>query len=608
MALRNLTLAKLALPLVPTLALSLTLGGFATAQDLVELLPEKTFLALGMQDLAGASAQLEDFSAEFNRLDVVGALSALSAGQNDSMSGGTGSGGASSGSAGSGGAGLSATGAMGMDDLPEPARRVLEALGTLEVLGQEAWIALSASSFSPLPALTMVTHVTPEGAEQVRALLAEAGTQNAEELEESGTPFFQIPLEGAEPLQVLAYTLTDDLLALSTNPDELRGVLRRLAGADEPNFAETQGYKDTLATLDGGTFYSFFDYTRVAEVASPYAQSLGFDRLVERLGQAFTTAGSVGSVLRLTGDALVSDSFQALNQGGGDAPLYALLSADTPAATDVPVPEAALSYSSSAVDLSGWYDYLNELSLTVPELGGDLDSLILSLTGLNLRESIFSWTGEQLVTLTTGLSEAVEPGVPSDNLLGEMAYLLEATNEAAAERGLNALLQNLGRTVSSLTDPQGSAGEPQTEQLTLAGTDVSRFDFSPGATIFYAVNGGYALIATSEDAITQALTAQQEGGRGELFADLPGGATMYTYTDNQATFAGLAEQLSSQLQMAAGMGGASGLDFETVETASSVAEEFLGFVATRLSDATGYSESADGGVHIHAESAVDWKK
>ena len=44
-----------------TTALTLTLGGLATAQDLAELLPEETFLALGMQDLEGASAQLEDF-------------------------------------------------------------------------------------------------------------------------------------------------------------------------------------------------------------------------------------------------------------------------------------------------------------------------------------------------------------------------------------------------------------------------------------------------------------------------------------------------------------------------------------------------------------------
>ena len=97
--------------------------------------------------------------------------------------------------------------------------------------------------------------------------------------------------------------------------------------------------------------------------------------------------------------------------------MYALLSADTAAATDVSVPEDALGFTANAVDLSGWYDYLNELALTVPELGGDLDSLILSFTGLNLRESVFSWTGDQLVTVTTGLGEAAEPGVSSENLL-----------------------------------------------------------------------------------------------------------------------------------------------------------------------------------------------
>ena len=170
------------------------------------------------------------------------------------------------------------------------------------------------------------------------------------------------------------------------------------------------------------------------------------------------------------------------------------------------------------------------------------------------------------------------------------------------------MLQNLNRTVSSLADPQGGAGESQSEQQTLAGVDVTRYDFSPGASVLYAVNGGYALIATSEDAMTQALTAQQEGGRDDLFADLPGGATAYTYTDNQATFAGLGEQLSSQIQTAAGMGGASGLDFEAVEAASDAAEEFLGFVATRLSDATSYSERADGGIRTYSEAAVNWQE
>ena len=587
--------------IVPTLVL--TLGGLAAAQDLAGLLPEETFLALGMQDLEGASDKLADFSAEFERLDVLGALTALAG--SGGASGGTASGGAMSGGTMPGGA-MSGGAMTSMDDLSAEDKQALEDLGSLEVLGQEAWLALSASSFSPLPALTMVTRVTPEGAQKVQALLDKAGTEGVETLEESGATFYQLPLEGTEPLEVVAYTLTDDLLALSTNPDELRGVLRRYAGADEPNFETAESYVATLGTLQEGTFYSFFNYARIAEVAAPYAQSLGFDALVTRLSQAFTTAGAVGGVVQLTDDGLVTESFQALDQAGGDTSLYALLSADTAASTDVSVPKEALSYAANAFDWSGWYDYLNELALSVPELGGDLDSLILSFTGLNLRESIFSWAGDQLVTVTTGLSGAAEPGVPSENLLGEAAYLVQTTNAAAAERGLGNLLENIGRVTSSMSDPQGGDGTAQRTQETLAGVDVTRFEVAPGTTIFYAVNGGYALIGTSEGAMEAALTAQTEGGRDDLFGDVPGGATGYAYTDDQATFENLAQTLSAQIQTAAGMGGAANLDFDAVEKASNVAEEFLSFVSTRLTSSTSYSEKTDGNIRSYSETGVTW--
>ncbi len=576
-----------------TLAL-LTLGGLASAQDLAKLLPEETFLALGMQDLAGVSDKLQDFSAEFERLDVLGAFTALA--NSGSASGGSVSGGAMS----------------AMDALSPEDKQAVESLTSLEVLGQEAWLALSASSFSPLPALTMVTRVTPEGMRKVQALLDKAldkaGTQGVETLEESGATFYQRQLQDAEPLQVVAYTLTDDLLALSTNPDELRGVLRRYAGADEPNFETAEGYQNTLGTLEEGTFYSFFDYARIAEVAAPYAQNLGFDPLVERLSQAFTTAGAVGGVVQLTDDGLVTEGFQALEQTGGDASLYALLSADTAATTDVSVPPEALSYSATAFNWSGWYDYLNELALSVPELGGDLDSLILSFTGLNLRESIFSWTGDQLVTVTTGLSGAVEPGIPSENLLGEGVYLIQATNAAAAERGLGDLFQNISRVTSSMSDPQGGDGQPQRSQETIAGTDVTRFEVAPGATIFYAVNDGYALIGTSETAMAATLNAQTEGGRNDLFGEVPKGATGYAYTDDKATFQNLAQTLGTQIQTAAGMGGAANLDFAAVEKASSVAEAFLSFIATRLTSSTAYSERTGGDVSSYSETGVTWSE
>lgn len=574
--------------LVP--AFVLTLGGLVSAQDLTELLPEETFLALGMQDIGAAGDRFEPFVAEWQRLGLTDALAALAASPGSGMSGGAMSGGA----------------APSLEDLSAEEREVLDTFTSPDVLGQEAWIALSATSFSPLPALTLVTQVTPAGAERVQALLDEAGTDGVETLEESGATFYQVPIPDAEPLQVLAYTLTDDLLAVSTNPDELRGILRRQAGADEPSFRSAEGYQSTLQTLGEGTFYGFFNYARVADVVAPYAQNLGFDPLVERLSQAFRTVGAAGGVVSVNDQGLVTDGFLALNEAGGDTSLYNLLSADTAARADVPVPEGALSYSANAFNFGGWYDYLNELARTVPELGGDLDSLVLSFTGLNLRESVFSWAGDQFVAVTTGLGDVTEPGVPSENLLGDAVYLIGATNEAAAQRGLGALLQNLSQVAGSLSDPEGGAGQPQRSEETVAGTTVTRYDLAPGATVFYAVNGGYALIGTSAEAMARTLTAQAEGGQSSVLEGVPNGATGYAYTDNRATYGALAGQISSQIQTAAGMGGASNLDFAAVEDASAAFEEFLGFVAERLSSSLSYSEREEGGVRSHTETAVNW--
>lgn len=578
-----------------TSLLTLTLGGAASAQELGDLLPAETFFALGMQDLRGASEYLGDFQAEFERLGVADTLSAL--GMSGDMTGGAMTGGAT----------------VDTAALDEAEAR-LRPFASLDVFGQEAWIGLSAAPYSPVPAAVLLTRLTPEGSEQVQALLEdpelEAGAE-VQTLEESGYAFSQVTLEADGPVQVVAYALADDLLVLSTNPDELRGVLRRLGGADEPNFSSSEGFESTLGTLDAGTFYGYLDYARIAEVLAPYSQGLGFDRLVTRLSEALTTAGRVGGVARLGDTTLVTEGVQALDESGGDTQLYLLLTDDMSADTDVSVPAEALSVGASATNLSGWYDYLNALALTVPELGGDLDSLLLSIAGVNLRETIFNWTGEQVVTVSTGLGEVAQPGVPSDNLLGETAYLLEATNEGAAERGLSTLLGNISQALAAFSDPQGGAGASETQTEEIEGVTVTRYDITSGVSLLYAVSGGYAIIATSEDAMQSVLAAQAEGSGqalGDLLGDTPEGASTVSYADGRRTFEGLAAQLGSQLQLAAGMGGASGLDFDAVEEASGVLEEFLAFVAERLGPSTGYSARAEGTIRSYSASEVQWRQ
>lgn len=501
---------------------------------------------------------------------------------------------------------------FGEADLDEAEKR-LRALATLDVFGQEAWIGLSATPYNPVPAAVLLTRLTPEGAEEVRALLDDPELGNGAEVqtfEESGYTFSQVTLGTDGPVPVLAYALADDVLALATNPDELRGVLRRLSGADEPNFAASAGFESTLGTLEAGTFYGYLDYARIAEAVGPYSQGLGFDRLATRLSEALATAGRVGGVARLTEAALETQSVQVLDEAGGDAQLYALLSDDTPAQTDVLVPPEALSASVSARDLSGWYDYLNALALSVPELGGDLDSLLLSIVGVNLRDTVFNWTGRQIVTMSTGFGEVIQPGVPSNNLLGESVYLLEATNENAAERGLGTLLTNLSQTLAAFSNPQGvGTSEAQTEEI--AGVTVTRYEIADGITLLYAVAGGYAIVATSEDAMQRALAAQSEGAGvplSELLGDVPEGATAVSYADGRRTFEGLAAQLSNQLQLAAGMGGAGTLDFDAVDEASEALEAFFAFVAERLGPSTGYSERAEGTIRSFSEAEVRWRQ
>ncbi len=578
MALRNITTKTLRLVLI----VGLTLGSFAAAQDLAELLPEDTIFALGMQGLSEADERLEPFQAEFERLEVGEALTTLFESQD-----------------------VGATGGMGGEEIPSE----VDALLSLEVLGQEAWIALSASSFSPLPAATLITQLTPEAVEQVGPLLEQANAQeNPESFTEGDYTFYQLPIEDADPIQVVAYAQADDLLMISTNPEVLRGVLRRLGGAGEPNFAESEGYAQTLGTLENGTFYGYLDYAGIADVAEPFSQGFGFDQLVTRLSSAFQTAGVTGGVARLTDEGVITEGLQAVNEAGGDSELYDLLTRGDAADLDTQrfAPEDALGYSVSATDLSGWYDYLNSLATSVPELGGDLDSLLLSFTGINLRQTFFDWTDGQVVTVTTGLGEVAEPGVPSENLLGEAVYLIRASDEGEAEEGLAVLFESLSQSIAAFSDPMGGSGGATSSTAQIGDVEVTQYDITDGVSLSYAVTDGYALIATTEDAMRSVLEAEEP-----LDVDLgvvPEDASSAAYSDAQATLEGSAQQIGSQLELAAGLGGASGLNFDEVENASSVLEEYLSFVASRLGDSVSYSERADEGITSYSETEVDWEE
>ncbi len=570
--------------MILSLALLFALAS-AAAQSLAELLPAETFLALGAQDLAAQEAKLQPFIDEFERLELGQALENLMGGETEGEA----------------------------DADLEALRERFEGLTLLDVVGQEAWIAVSASSFNPLPAVTLLARVSPEASARVAELIAEASSgADVEQLMEGETPFFQQTMASEdESGQTLAYAQVGDLLALSSNPDTLRGVLRQLNGADEPNFVSSGGYAQTIGALDAGNLYGYLDYAQVARVLEPFAGGFGFEQLVARLSAALQTAGVQSGVMRLTDAGYETQSLQVPNADGGDAELYALLTTGTPADASALAlaPETALSWQTSSFDLRGWWAYLNGLAASSPELGGDLDMLVQSFLGVDLQSALFAWAGGQVTTITTGTGEVVEPGMPSANLLGDTVFVLAATDEAAAQSGLSSLFQALSSQVAAFTDPTGGAGELQAASREVAGVTVQSYTVGEGISLNTAVANGRAYVGTSAAAMDAVLGAEVSGAP-EVFAALaqeaPAEAVGIGVANDQATLRSSAQQIVSQLGLTSGLGGASTLDFDAVEAASAKLQTFLEFVAERLGYSLSYQTKGDGAIRGLSRAEVNW--
>lgn len=188
-----------------TLALALAAAlGLAAAQSLAPLLPSDTLVAFGVQGLKQHEAKLQPIIDEWERLDLTNLLERA------------------------GGEGAD-------DELPAE----LKGLTLFDVLGDEFWIAASASSFSPLPAVVLVARVSDRASALfTKALADEQADATVESLTE-GNISFEVYTSDDDDL-TLAVARDGDFVALTTNPDTMRGVLRRYQGAAEPNFTDSR--------------------------------------------------------------------------------------------------------------------------------------------------------------------------------------------------------------------------------------------------------------------------------------------------------------------------------------------------------------------------------
>src|SRR5690606_1634210 len=357
------------------LSLAALLAGAAWAAELPRFLPAETLLAIGVEGLERHETKARPFIDEWERLNLTELLEAAFADEDDD------------------------------DAVPMPDLGV----GLLDLIGREAWLAVSASQFNPLPAVTVLARVTPDGMAAARDLFARAAEEGeATQMTEGSIAFTVVASPDDDLPMPIAYAAFDDVVLVSSNPDVPRRGPRRSQAA--------------------------------ADVAAPFASGMGFDALVERVAAAAGTAGVVGSVTTVTDEGFQTVGVRVLGSEAQDPQLYRLIVGAAPVSDRALafVPPTALGVSVASVDLPGWWDWLEDVVASEPAIGiTDIDQMVQEAIGLDMQRTLFGWMGDEVATITLGYGEPSFMPTQLVNPLGEVVYLVETTDEAAAAAGLN---------------------------------------------------------------------------------------------------------------------------------------------------------------------------
>lgn len=588
------------------LAAAFMLTTAAFAQSLARLLPQETLFAVGIENLADHEAKFQPFIDEWERLGLPDLMQQAFAAEAD-----------------------------GMEEMEFPPE--LEGLTFLDMLGDQVWFGLSAASYAPLPAVTMVARVSDAASEALMAMIARetegmevetlqegnipfnvvmppAGTTDGEDTEDDFEDDFGENMLGVAEEMPVVYAQDGNLVFVSSNPDVLRGVLRRHQGAAEPNLGDNPAFSETVGALGRGSFTIYLDLPAVVDVAGPFAQGQGFDTLVERLSNAFRTAGAYATVSRITADGMESLSLRRLGDRSLDPALFDLIAGPGSATDDVAsfVPADALGYQGMYVDPAGWWAYLGDLVASAPELGiGDLDAFIAENAGIDVGQMLFDWMGPRVAAVTVSAPAAADIGVASENPLGDALYLIEATDLGAAEAGLSQLLQMGMAMAGSFADPMGEGAMVAPVTRDVSGVTVTVYELAPGFELNLAYVDGYAVLATTPEAMDLALAARAQGGGrpanlADLLREVPAGVRSFSVTDDQASMQATAETIVSQLGLFAGLGGSAALDFDAIEAAGDAMSEFLGFVARRFGGSYSYTVADGNLVRGYGVSRIAW--
>jgi hypothetical protein len=139
----------------------------------------------------------------------------------------------------------------------------------------------------------------------------------------------------------------------SSNPDLLRSYLRRIQGQNLPVLTAGAAYKSAMGSVGPGWFRYYLNLSHIAKAYGSFLE------LPQEVLASMRTLNMVASSWAVTARGSEGRTAWLLDQGGGDAALYRLMT-HTPPRLELPAlaNEGATAVASYAIDSAGWLDYI----------------------------------------------------------------------------------------------------------------------------------------------------------------------------------------------------------------------------------------------------------
>ncbi len=460
-----------------------------------------------------------------------------------------------------------------------------------EYIPFDALLTVGLSAFNPIPSVTAILEmdasVAPLLVEMREALLVcaqDSGEIEISTLEQDGTTLYVIGDAGDFP--VVAGSL-DNLFFISTNPEALRGIIRKVNGSDEESFANTRMYQEMSSRFDAaGNHMNFsLDLAKLADAAEGFA---GFvidgpetEYLVGRGLDVLRTLGGVAGQVTASSDGLVSESIWTIDpEGGDDALAEYILCQHCNVSRPFLAPSGAVSVSSAYIPWRELYSYAETWVTDLEEITGeqvDLKEVLAEEFGFDLDVALFNWLGSEFHSVV------LEPISPDIRTLlydpGQFLFVPVSSVEAA-EAGIAELQDSAAPFVMELMNEFGAGDLPgdfdmpaldstvAVRPYSYKGTDIQRVQFSLNADLGYAFVGNYLVLGSPAKSVETAIDTFMGAPtimRDDVYAnvrtraDVPANATIFSVSEDQSSMYGLADILQSVSQPLA-FGVATGLE------------------------------------------------